>query len=280
MPRAALATLLGVVVLLGAAPEALAEIYRWTDAEGHVHFTQQLSDVPPALRAEAEAAARDAARQPSPVQTYAAPPRPAPAPSRRRVHQIPFESQGTAMLVQVRVNDRVTAPFLVDTGATDVAIPGWVAREAGVWIGPDTPRATYRTANGIVQKPVVTLDSVQAGDARLEGVRASVSDAMEVGLLGGSFFNNFTFQIDPAAGLISLLPNDRMRSGISETQWRQRFRGLRDRMARLDRYLTENHFAREERVAELEAHRTGMLEALDQLEAEADAADVPRAWRE
>ena len=76
------------------------------------------------------------------------------------------------------------------------------------WIGPETPYRRYTTANGIIAKPVVTLDSIQAGEARLEQVSASISSTMEVGLLGAAFFNNFTFQIDPAANVIAVVVND------------------------------------------------------------------------
>ena len=42
--------------------------------------------------------------------------------SRGGVLGIPYEQHGNAILVYVRVNDRVTAPFYVDTGAADVVI--------------------------------------------------------------------------------------------------------------------------------------------------------------
>jgi clan AA aspartic protease (TIGR02281 family) len=184
------------------------------------------------------------------------------------------------MVVDVRLNDRVSAPFLVDTGASDVSIPAEVADRLGIQIGPETPYRRYTTANGIIAKPVITLDSVQAGEARLEQVRASVSSTMEVGLLGGAFFNNFTFQIDPAANLIAVVLNDRVRAGRSEAQWRQQFQHVRGDLARLERYIAENHFTRANRVAGLEKKRAEFESKLRTLEEEADQALVPQAWRE
>ncbi|MCP3986965.1 MAG: DUF4124 domain-containing protein, partial [bacterium] len=55
-----------------------ADIYRWTDAQGQVHFTQDFSKVPVAQRSAAKQAA--GAEAPSRVQTYS---RPTPAVSRR-----------------------------------------------------------------------------------------------------------------------------------------------------------------------------------------------------
>ena len=56
------AALLAVVATLAvlAAPGA-AEIYRWTDERGRLHFSQDLDRVPPRYRAQAEARARSGA---------------------------------------------------------------------------------------------------------------------------------------------------------------------------------------------------------------------------
>lgn len=184
------------------------------------------------------------------------------------------------MLVMVRLNDRVTVPFLVDTGASDVSIPAAVAARAGIVVGPRTPRALYTTANGVVSSPVVTLDSVQLGAARVEGVRASISDAMPIGLLGGSFFNNFTFQVDPAASVITLMRNDRVRSGLSQSTWQGRFQTLQQKIGTLERYIEENHLFRKSRQRELDDRLGELRDELERLDGEADRAAVPQVWRE
>ncbi|MCP5056805.1 MAG: DUF4124 domain-containing protein [bacterium] len=272
--------LLALVVLASA---ATAEIYRWTDAQGQIHFTQDLSQVPvgqrPSARTEADAAA------PSRVQTYskgapAASHRRARKPSGRGLVHIRYEQQQGAMMVMVRLNDRVTAPFVVDTGASDVTIPASVARSAGILVGPDTPTALYQTANGVVSHPIVNLDSVQVGDARVEGVRGSISDSMQIGLLGGTFFNNFTFQIDPGAQVISLRPNDRVRGGVSETQWRGRFAELNGKIETLEAYIADNHFFRESRREELAQRLAALEDSLEELDVAADRAGVPQGWRD
>ena len=277
---------LGFVLLLILPSSSSPEIYRWTDAEGRVHFTQNLTRVPAAHRAAAEESAT--APRSDRLQTYSTPSagdhttirRSSRRPRSGEMLRIPFEKRGDVMVVDVTLNDRVSAPFLVDTGASDVSIPAELADRLGIQIGPETPYRRYTTANGIIAKPVVTLDSVQAGEARLEQVRASVSSTMDVGLLGGAFFNNFTFQIDPAASLIAVVLNDRVRAGRSETQWRQRFQRVRGDLARLERYIEENHFTRESRVAGLEQKRAELEGELQDLEEEADRASVPQAWRD
>jgi len=277
---------LGFVLLLVLPSWSTAEIYRWTDAEGRVHFTQDLSQVPAAHRSAAERGA--AAPRTDRLQIYSTSPAADRATVRARSRgprsgemlRIPFERRGDVMVVDVTLNDRVSAPFLVDTGASDVSIPAALADRLGIQIGPETPYRRYTTANGVIAKPVITLDSVQAGEARLEQVRASVSSTMDVGLLGGAFFNNFTFQIDPAANQIAVVLNDRVRAGRSESQWRQQFQIVRSDLARLERYIEENHFTRASRVAGLEKKRVECEDRLQALEEEADRALVPQAWRE
>jgi clan AA aspartic protease (TIGR02281 family) len=268
-----------LLLLLALVPaSAPAEIYRWTDAAGREHFTQDLAQVPAAQREAAEAAAR----QPGRLQKYEreTPPASAAEPRRRSELTIPFERRGSSMWVYARVNDAVTAPFIVDTGASDVAIPSAVAAQAGIAIDASTPRAIYQTANGAVSHALVTLDSVEVGGVRVEGLRGSVLPGMSVGLLGASFFDNFTFQIDPAAQLITLVPNASVRSGTTEREWRERFRQARADLASVERYLEENRLTDDARVAALEEQREALASAIAALEREADRADVPQAWRE
>jgi clan AA aspartic protease (TIGR02281 family) len=281
MPR--LAASLGPLALLCAllASGAGAEVYRWTDEEGRVHYAGSLSQVPASERAEALEASRQ--QEPSKLQVYESP---APAPGAARlarrtgVLRIPYEQHGNAILVYVRLNDRVTAPFYVDTGAADVVVPAAVAARAGVLVGADTPRETYATANGLIRQAVVQLDAVEVGEARVENVRGSVSQSLPVGLLGTSFFNHFTLQIDPAARMLTLTENPNMRGGASQASWSERFRELRDRIARLEAFLGQGELTSETRQQELEQRRDELVQQLEALEAEADRAAVPAAWRE
>jgi clan AA aspartic protease (TIGR02281 family) len=272
---------LGLALLVSLAGGATAEVYRWTDDSGREHYAGTLSQVPPEKRAEAlDSAKRDA---PSRLQTFETPAaRPSAAHMARRtgVLRIPYEQHGNAILVYVRLNDRVTAPFYVDTGAADVVIPSAVAARAGVIVGADTPRETYGTANGLIRQAVVKLDSVEVGEARVENVRGSVSESLPVGLLGTSFFNHFTLQIDPAARMLTLIENPDMRGGASQAQWSERFRALRDRKARLDEHLERGSLLDESRGRELEARRDELAAELEALDEEADRSGVPAAWRE
>ena len=108
---------------------ASAEIFHWKDAQGRSHYAQDLNQVPPAHRGQAEAAAREKApgreiQRYQPAPAAAAPSTRSIRRSRRsrgespaKVHRIRVQRNGSTMRVNVRLNDRVVAPFIVCTGA-------------------------------------------------------------------------------------------------------------------------------------------------------------------
>jgi clan AA aspartic protease (TIGR02281 family) len=183
------------------------------------------------------------------------------------------------MWVNAVVNDRHRVPFLIDTGASGVTLPADVVAELGIPIRSSTPRVTVVTANGRVRVPLIELASVQLGEARVEGLRATVSAGIDVGLLGGSFFNNYRYSVDAAASVITLTPNDGIRGGAAADQWRERFALLRESIQRVEAYLTEREITRANRRRELEANLAALKEDLRRLEIEANHARVPQAWR-
>jgi aspartyl protease family protein len=76
--------------------------------------------------------------------------------------------------------------FLLDTGATDVAVPQRLAARLGLEKGH---ASRSRTANGVVTTWRTVLDEVGIGPVRLQDIRASILPSMagsEV-LLGMSF---------------------------------------------------------------------------------------------
>ena len=271
------------------------EIYTWTDAGGHAHYTQDLQSVPAEQRADARERA-SAPPTPSKVQTFSnAPAAPAPGSGPRsaarrtgegggRVHRIPVERAGTGMLVMVRINGRAVAPFMVDTGASYVLLPQAVADEAGIAVGSDARTMQFTTANGMVEQAIVTLDSVELGSAQAADVTASISPTMQIGLLGLSFLNRFTYQVDAAAGMLTLVENDlaeggELHGGRSENQWRMEFAGLERRLDEIAMRRGATPASRSRLLAELDQQQAEAERQLESLDAEADQANVPDAWR-
>jgi len=271
---------------------AAAEIYQWTDEQGRIHFTQDLNQVPARHRSQAELRAM-APHEAGRLQTYSQPAAPAPASAATRGGaaapgrevRVAVARAGTGMIVNVLLDGSITAPFLVDTGATDVLIPASLAKRLGIQAGPETRSKSYRTANGVVTQRTVMLRSVDLGGAVVENVPASISPSMEIGLLGLSFFNHFTYHIDAAAGVLTLVPNDLAESGAilggrSEAQWRAEYQDLHSRIESVDQEYAAKSTSKAREREHLEQQRAALLGDLSLLEAEADRARVPMSWRD
>lgn len=83
--------------------------------------------------------------------------------------------------VEGAINGHATV-FMVDTGATTVAIDPQIARAAGV---PKGYPASFGTASGQAQGETVPRQSVTVGGLRIDDVTIAVIDGVgEVGLLG------------------------------------------------------------------------------------------------
>jgi hypothetical protein len=103
---------------------------------------------------------------------------------------------------------------------------------------------------------------------------------MNIGLIGGSFFNNFNYQVNNADAEIVLELNDRVRSGLDAEAWRSRFDSVRDPLERLDEYLLANPGLKKRERERLERNRASLVAQLEDLEQRANRAEVPQAWRQ
>ena len=84
------------------------------------------------------------------------------------------------------IND-YSVDFLLDTGATDVAIPGELAKRMNLKPGPEIE---ISTANGIILARMTRLERVDLGTISLRNVKATINPYMDEGddiLLGMSF---------------------------------------------------------------------------------------------
>ena len=112
------------------------------------------------------------------------------------------DSSGAAMVVleqdrnghyeaEGQINGR-SVTFLVDTGATDVALPESTARALGLDFGP---RVQVMTAAGPASAWVTRLDEVSVGGIHRKNVRATITDGEFDGiLLGMSFLKYYNLQ--------------------------------------------------------------------------------------
>jgi len=75
--------------------------------------------------------------------------------------------------------------FIVDTGASVVALTPADARRAGIALPPERARAIG--AGGEVEVIPVTIERIALGQIEARGVRAAVAEHLPVSLLGQSF---------------------------------------------------------------------------------------------
>lgn len=106
-----------------------------------------------------------------------------------------FASGGGHFVSEGSINGRA-ARFMVDTGATYVALGETEARRLGIDFTKGS-RAPFNTANGVVEGHMVTLNRLRLGQVEVYQVEAVVMPAaMPVILLGNSFLNRFQMRRD------------------------------------------------------------------------------------
>jgi clan AA aspartic protease (TIGR02281 family) len=197
MSHRVFAALLAAVVL---SPQALfgAEYYRWVDPNGVVHFTDSLHNIPEIQRGKV---GRIQSVEPSKNQ-----PRPAALlPSKA---SIPFEKQGQVVIVEATLNKKAAGKFVVDTGASYTMISSAVAKELEIDTEQNRRTAPFQTANGIIQAPLISLESITLGGMEIRDLTAAVHDILPdsrvAGLLGLNFLTNFRMDIDTQKGVLHL----------------------------------------------------------------------------
>jgi clan AA aspartic protease (TIGR02281 family) len=116
--------------------------------------------------------------------------------------EIPIERHGGEYVLPVRINQTITIPFILDTGASNIVIPEDVAltlMRAGALTRDDflgKGHATLANGSELIEDNVM-IRELQVGDHTARDVTASVTSARGDPLLGESFLSKFgTVTID------------------------------------------------------------------------------------
>lgn len=98
--------------------------------------------------------------------------------------------------------------FLVDTGASDVAIPAHIAKRIG--LQGNLP-INYQTANGSITGFLTNLDTISIGNIQLENIRGGINPSMkdEHILLGMSFLKHLEFTQRDKTLILRQYPGDK-----------------------------------------------------------------------
>ena len=176
-----------------------AEYYRWVDDSGVLHITDNLHNVPQTQRAGANRI--QAQESPRSREPEIKPPPPKKA-------SIPLEKHGQVAIIQATLNNKRSAKFVVDTGASYTLISSALARELSIDLGQNPKTLPFQTANGLIQAPVTNLESIMVGGLEIRNLPAAVHDAVPdpevAGLLGLNFLSNFRMDIDTQKGMLYL----------------------------------------------------------------------------
>ena len=121
--------------------------------------------------------------------------RSASAPASDRQH-VTLAADPRGMFVTEGAINGAPVRFLVDTGATSIALPGRDAERLGIDYRKGQ-RGVSTTANGAVTTYRVTLDRVRLGGIELTSVDAVVIErGLDIALLGMSFLNRVEMKRD------------------------------------------------------------------------------------
>jgi clan AA aspartic protease (TIGR02281 family) len=182
----------------GAAQLVAAEYFRWIDESGVLHITDNLHNVPPGQRGNAgRTQVQEAPRIPEKQ-----------VKEPQRSASIPMERHGQVVIIQAILNNKRSAKFVVDTGASYTLISNALARDLAIDVGTNPKTLPFQTANGLIQAPVTSLESIAVGGMEIRNLPAAVHDAVPdpevAGLLGLNFLSNFRMDIDTQKGVLHL----------------------------------------------------------------------------
>jgi len=266
-----------------------AEMYKWVDDKGTVHFTDDLSTIPEKYREDAETRKPSKGTSTPPSQPQEKPRfSPSQIASEEDGITVPLYRKHELLFAEVVLNGTVKRYFIVDTGASFTLINKATAQELGISEDENTPYIRAASVSGIISAPLVTLRSVRVGDAEVENVETLVYPMMAGGdgLLGNSFLNKFRVSIDSMNGKMMLhsmkgTPSPDRPGGYGRDYWVGQFRFYNGNLEQLrnQKAKIEGKGASGELVRVNNAIRY-FENQLSELERKASFAGVPRNWRQ
>jgi hypothetical protein len=215
------------------------ELYKWRDDEGTLHMTDNLANVPPQYREQAEKRTTQTMAEPdyqpevrqndnteSSVQTGL----------HLNSFEVPykaFEGSARRIIISVTFNETVTADMLLDTGSPGLLITPKLADRLGL-IKEDDGNLVV-TAGGIggsVPAMLAVVDVLRVGDARAEfspAIITEVSSSDYEGLVGMDFLANYKISIHSDKEVLvfdELPPQIDRPGGHDEAWWRSNFQNF------------------------------------------------------
>ena len=263
---------------------ARAEVYKWIDEKGNIHFTDDPSKIHEKYRTDAES--RKVPKEAATLGVESKPSPPVTKAPESKGFKVQLSRKHGTWETEVILNGKMKKPFTVDTGASFTLIDERTAKELNVTVDEDTPIIPISTASGWGFVPLVTLKSVRVGEAELQNVEAVVLTMPSGGgLLGNTFLNKFGVHIDSTNEKMTLSPTEGKPSpdhpgGHSKDYWISQFRFYNQMLADLNDART--YYQRQGKMSELRRVDKAVQyfeNQLNEWERRASFAGVPRNWR-
>jgi clan AA aspartic protease (TIGR02281 family) len=189
------------LLILGYNSSALAAVYRWKNGKGQTHY----SSVPPTTSVKNVEVKIDNKWYP-----YSADQTPVPTPQRNSRAVVSYKQQNSIIIIPITINGTLDRLFAVDTGASYTIIAQNIANTLNLMPNPEIPPITLQTANGLIQAPLVNLETVTVGHLTTHNITAAIHDFQESseigGLLGLNFLNRFKMTVDSTRHQLTLEP--------------------------------------------------------------------------
>jgi clan AA aspartic protease (TIGR02281 family) len=276
-----------LAILIALVLPASAEMYKWVDEKGTVHFTDDISSIPEKYLENVEERKTPKGTPDQEVREKSAPAS-AQETSKPEGFEVHLVRRHELWLAEVILNDRLKRYLVVDTGASLTLISRQIADELGIIIDENSPSIPGSTVSGFILTPLVTLSSIRVGKAELKDVDVAVytMPSGNDGLLGNSFLNQFRVMIDSVNGKMILhslqgIPSPDRPGGYGKDYWVGQFRYCNRNLAELKRLKTS--YERSGGGSELRRVNSALRyfeNRLSELERRASFAGVPRNWRD
>jgi hypothetical protein len=173
-----------------------AQVYRWEENDGALHFSNSYERIPEPLR--------DKVDPPEPGSQDVAEPTP-PEPS--TVTRIPY-TPGLPIFVNVSIGGVGSLTLILDTGADRTIVSPEALGRVGITVG-DGPIAQIKGVTGSTEGSVVRVASIEVGQAKVGPMPIIAHDAdlkRADGLLGRDFLEHFMVTIDSREQQVTLTP--------------------------------------------------------------------------
>jgi clan AA aspartic protease (TIGR02281 family) len=257
-----------------------AKIYKWTDHNGKVHFTDNMAAVPPEYREQVEEKTSTLPPSEPLPGTSGSAPSAAGQLDAVKHHVVPLQRVGDALLVEAILGSSLKSRLIVDTGATFTVIPMAAAKQLSLDLD-NAAVIPLRSVSGTFLAPLTKVKSMRVGDATVRDVEVVVYDIAPeggVGLLGMSFLGDFqvTINAEKKAMILTDLARsagEALYGGRPEDWWRRKFRYYRRQIESLEAYFKEQASPKATKTLRY------FQAELDTLDRQATQAAVPRQWR-